>query len=289
MTIQANTPGPTLLSASFPYPPHLAGAARHVYSDAHGGLALWVFAADSSAPAPAIVLFFGGGWSSGSPGQFEQHARYLATRGVTCVLADYRVTSRHASTVRDSVADAQLAFAWVRSNAESLNVDLNRIAAGGGSAGGHVAAMLACLPDHDDRPGALLLFNPVLVLAREDSEWAHLNPPTSVAALGTWGFDPEELSPYHLIHTGLPPTLIQHGRADSIVPFAASEEYVRRRREIGTEPAILVGYDEQDHGFFNVGRSGGWPFIATLRRADEFLQSIGWVTGSVTLLAEPAH
>ena len=47
---------------------------------------------------PAIVFFFGGGWSSGSPSQFYPHCKYLASRGMVAMSAEYRVKSRNKTT-----------------------------------------------------------------------------------------------------------------------------------------------------------------------------------------------
>ena len=89
---------------------------------------------------PAAVFYFGGGWTGGSVRQFEQHARYLAGRGMVAFVADYRVKSRQGTGPDACVADGKSAVRWIRANAGRLGVDPNRIAAGGGSAGGHVAA-----------------------------------------------------------------------------------------------------------------------------------------------------
>ena len=48
---------------------------------------------------PAAIFFFGGGWNGGTPAQFEPHARYLASRGMVAIVADYRVKSRHGGAV----------------------------------------------------------------------------------------------------------------------------------------------------------------------------------------------
>ena len=117
----------------------------------------------------AIVFFFGGGWNSGSPAQFEQQCRYLASRGMVAMTADYRVASRHAVKVVDCIKDAKSAVRWIRTNAARLGIDQNLIVAGGGSAGAHIAAAAATIRDFDepgeDRstssvPNALVLFNP---------------------------------------------------------------------------------------------------------------------------------
>lgn len=263
------------------YPPTLPDADEHTYSSA-AGMRLWVMRSSAAEPSPAVVFFFGGAWVTGTPGQFAAQARYLASRGVSSLLVDYRVASRHGSSVRDSVDDAVAAFTWIRSHATELNIDPDRIAAGGGSAGGHLAALLATL-ENGVAPAALLLFNPVLILASPDSELADLNPPTVVASLTNWGLRPESYSPLHLLEgADLPPTLIQHGRADQTVPFAASQEFVRRFARADS-PCELIGYDGLDHGFFNPGEAGNWPYLASTRRVDEFLATLAWVDGPPTL------
>ena len=120
---------------------------------------------------PAIVFFFGGGWTSGKLEQFEPQASHLARRGMVAARADYRVKSRHGVTPKECVEDAKSAVRWMRANAAKLGVDPDRIVAAGGSAGGHIAACTAFSPGLDaegedanvsSKPNALVLFNPVL-------------------------------------------------------------------------------------------------------------------------------
>src|SRR6185503_3489625 len=98
----------------------------------------------------------------------------LAARGMVAVTADYRVGSRHQAKIVDCIRDAKSAVRYLRANAARLGIDPGRIAAGGGSAGGHLAAatgVIAALdepagnPAISSRPDALVLFNPALVLA----------------------------------------------------------------------------------------------------------------------------
>ena len=88
--------------------------------------------------------------------------------------ADYRVRSRHNTLAVTCVEDGKSAVRWIRKNAERLGIDPNRIAAGGGSAGGHVAACAGVVPGLDAAnesveissvPNALALFNPAMMLA----------------------------------------------------------------------------------------------------------------------------
>ena len=139
------------------YPPNMPEARIETYKSVEGtDLKMWIFepeghkASDSS---PAIVFFFGGGWRNGTPGQFHQQAMHLAARGMVAMAADYRVLNRQGVKVHKCVQDAKSAIRWVRTNAKRLGIDPNRLAAGGGSAGGHLAASTASLPDHDDPAG----------------------------------------------------------------------------------------------------------------------------------------
>ena len=92
---------------------------------------------------PAIVFFFGGGWVGGTPTQFYPQCEYLAKRGMVAMSAEYRVASRHKTTPLECVKDGKSALRWIRKNSNKLGIDPKRIGAGGGSAGGDVAAAVA--------------------------------------------------------------------------------------------------------------------------------------------------
>jgi len=240
---------------------------------------------------PAIVFFFGGGWSSGSPTQFENQARYLASRGMVAMAADYRVKSRQGVKAVSCVADAKSAIRWVRANAVRLGIDPHRVAAGGGSAGGHLAAAVAVLPGLDDPaddksvscvPDALVLFNPALVLA--PIEGAEMKGFLAQVTADRFGCEPEEISPAHHVKAGAPPTIIFHGRADTTVPYSTTEIFRNRMVSAGNR-CELVGAEGQVHGFFNFGRNENRFALETLQAADQFLASLGWVQGEATVAA----
>ena len=145
-----------------------------IYKEASGDN-LWIYRFDTAKEKYHCRFWrrgsFGGGWNGGSVAQFEQHARYLAERGMATFVADYRVKSRQNTEPNACVADGKSAVRWLRKNAKRLNIDPARIAAGGGSAGGHVAATtgicdgLAAPGEKDSgissMANALLLFYPV--------------------------------------------------------------------------------------------------------------------------------
>lgn len=230
---------------------------------------------DGKSAYPAIVLFFGGGWVSGSIDQFEQQAKYLNMRGLIAVLVDYRVTNRNKSTPFQSVMDAKSAIRYVRMNSKTLRINPDKIAAGGGSAGAHIAAA-ADLTKLDEagenlsvssRPNALVLFNPVFD-----------NGPTG------YGYERikeryPEISPLHNIRKGAAPTLVMLGTKDKLVPVATAELYKRKMQEAGSRCDLIL-YPDQPHGFFNIRpKMDKKYFYETLKEADIFLTSLGYMKG----------
>lgn len=239
---------------------------------------------------PAIVFFFGGGWNQGSPHQFYAHSKYLASRGMVAISAEYRVKSRHDVTPFECVTDGKSAIRWVRANADKLGIDPDRIAAGGGSAGGHVSACTGVIdgldePDEDtsvsSKPNALVLFNPVLVVPwRDESTMTDEQQERIMERFG--GRNPNGISPYHHVTPDDPPTIIFHGEADTTIPIRTARMFVEAMEKAGNR-CELVAYEGKGHGFFNYGRDGGQAFYDTVRKADEFLTSLGYLQGPPTL------
>jgi acetyl esterase/lipase len=221
---------------------------------------------------PAIVFFFGGGWTQGSPQQFAPQAAYLAKRGMVAARADYRVKSRHQVTPDKCVEDAKSAVRWLRKNAATLGIDPEKVAAAGGSAGGHLAACSATATGFEaagedlsvsSKPNAMVLFNPVL----------HLEP---IAQRIPDGETAKKITPNLHLVAGLPPALILFGSADPLKKGA--DEYLSKAKELGAV-AELYSAEGQPHGFFNKS-----PWLErTLFRVDEFLASIGYLQGKPTL------
>src|SRR5437868_9283905 len=122
---------------------------------------------------PVMVFFFGGGWTGGRVFACVKEAEHFAMRGVVVGLAVYRVRNRQGVMLDKCAEDARSAVRWVRANCQKLGADPERLIAGGGSAGGHIAACTAIAnapnSDTDDLdvssiPNALLLYYPVASL-----------------------------------------------------------------------------------------------------------------------------
>lgn len=264
---------------AFTYPPKFEGARSEVYRQASDtDLRLWFFGeSDPANPKPAIVFFFGGGWNSGSPAQFEKQAKHFAERGMIAMVADYRVKSRNKTTAVECVKDGKAAVAWIRKNAKRLGIDPNRIAAAGGSAGGHVAATTGTLTGFgsDERPNAMILFNPGLTFAELDG-WkpkgfgVSANAEAVKSRLGVE--TAEELSPSHHVGPHTPPTLILHGDKDTTVPVESAQVFEKQMKK-ANRPCKLVVTPGAGHGFFNRGDD----YTKTLKEADDFLTDLGWM------------
>ena len=254
----------------------------HVFAQAFAG----------HAPTPpgrtAIVFFFGGGWKSGTTAQFEPHSQYFATRGAVAITPEYRIRNEHQSTATQSVMDAKSAIRWVRKNAKRLGIDPKKVVAGGGSAGGHLAAAVATLPEFDEPgedtsisciPNGLLLFNPALDLRHEafnierDSERYQ-------DILSRLGAPPEHLSPILNLRLKAPPAIIFHGEDDPTVPFKQATEFQKGWSKHGI--CEVKGYAGQEHGFFNINRKNEY-FRLTTEAADRFLVKHGFLKGEPTI------
>lgn len=272
------------------YPPVIADTKTEVYKTIDDvELNLWIFNPPNHQQTDqraAIVFFFGGGWRGGSPTQFESQCRYLAQQGMVAITADYRVRSRHNTLAIACVEDGKSAVRWIRKHAKRLGIDPDRIAAGGGSAGGHVAACTGVVPGLDSAndsvetssvPNALALFNPVMMLA--PVEGFEFTSGRLGGIQKRTGVDPKAISPIHHVRAGLPPTIIFHGDKDTTVPYKTVQHYTELAKAAGNK-CELATYQDYGHGFFNPGRNEGNPgeaYRLTVHRLHEFLQSLGYL------------
>jgi acetyl esterase len=234
----------------------------------------------ASDKTPAIVFFSGGGWKNWSPDQFFRHSEYLASRGMVAIYAQYRCQGINQTTPKECVKDGKSAIRWVRSNADSLGIDPNRIAGGGGSAGGHIAAATAYVEGFNEegedtsvssRPNALVLFNPVFD-----------NGPDG------YGYDRvkdywQSFSPMHNIDGNAVPTIVFLGTEDQLIPVETAKKYKAITEKAGARCDLHL-YEGQKHSFFNHEK-----FYETLLESDKFLASLGYISGEPTLKREKSE
>ena len=173
-------------------------------------------AGDPERRRPAILWIHGGGFRPGN----DKRQKYIVTmatefarRGFVSVAPDYRVRAEvgqdRLPALRDALDDCRAALAWLRAHADEYRVDASRIAVGGGSAGGMIAVNLAAI---EGRPsgGSGGVF----------------------ALIDLWGSPAASLK-VAPIGPRFPPTVLIHGTADELVPFAQSEALASELAESG--------------------------------------------------------
>jgi acetyl esterase len=129
---------------------------------------LYVPREPAGAPPPLLVYYHGGGWVIGDLETHDSPCRFLAAHSGAQVLAvDYRLAPEHPFPA--AAEDAFAAYAWASANAARFGVEPTRIAVGGDSAGGNLAAVVCLLArDADLTPPAMqLLIYPVTDTGRE--------------------------------------------------------------------------------------------------------------------------
>ncbi len=235
---------------------------------------------------PAAVFYFGGGWKNGDTRQFYPQSEYLASRGMVAISAEYRTENNGGAKPFECVEDAKSAMRYVRAHAAELGIDPDKLAAGGASAGGHLAAATATIEafnaEGDDLsvspiPNALLLYNPACDNSAEG-----------------YGFDRvqeywQDFSPMEHLDGVVPPTIIFLGDQDGVFPVPRAKLYQQRMQESGNRCDLLL-YEDQDHGFYVLSRvKQGFDaeqnkkyFLETTESLDRFLASLGFLSGEPT-------
>jgi arylsulfatase A-like enzyme/acetyl esterase/lipase len=236
-------------------------------------LRLWVRMPPETKPGehrPAAVFFHGGGWVGGPLFQFKDLSSHLASRGMVAVQVEYRFIPRgDAGPPLVCIQDARSAMRWVRAHAAELGIDPQRIAAGGGSAGGHLAAFVSMVDGCDDpqddlavspKGNAQLLFNPVFD-----------NSPGGYGSerMGERWLD---FSPAQHISAATPPAIVFLGTQDKLVPVKALETFASGMKQAGVRCETRF-YEGRDHGFFNKSPDKE----KTIAECDAFLVSLGWL------------
>jgi acetyl esterase/lipase len=230
-----------------------------------------------------VALMVSGGWRSKRPGEMDAWIMApLLRRGYT-IFAICHV-SQPESTIQDIIQDMHRGIRFVRHHAREYGIDPSKIGVTGGSAGGHLSLMLATRggpgdPDSVDpidressAVQAVAIFYPVTDLLNLGDSTENLGdggPPKSfVQGFGPTATDPEawssigrECSPIYFITDALPPTLIYHGDADTLVPLDQSVRFRDAAVPLGRKVQLVV-HRGGEHGwlsmFWDMGHFGQW-------------------------------
>ena len=263
--------------------PEVAKVHDRVIPGLYGEFPVRVFTPEGTGPFPVYVYFHGGGWCMGNIAMTEGECRHIA-RDVGCVVVsvDYHLAPEHKFPI--PLEDCYTATNWFVERAAELAVDPERVAVGGGSAGGNLAAAVALMAR--DRGGPKLLLQVLDVPAtdsrmktRSMEENAEGYMLTREAMQQFWDYylrGPDDArNPYASPAfaedlSGLPPALVLTAEYDPLRD--EGEEYGRRLQAAGV-PATVSRYDGMIHGFtfftkiVPEAREGRAEVIAALRRA----------------------
>lgn len=242
-----------------------------------GPIPIRVYRPEGPAPLPTLVYFHGGGWVLGSIETHDGICRALANAG-TCqvVSVEYRLAPEHKFPA--AVEDAYAATAWVAGNAAALGSAAERIAVGGDSAGGNLAAAVCLLAR--DRGGPRLAFQLLLypvtnfafdtpsytenadgyLLTQADMRWFWRHYLPDEAAGRSPYASPLQAEDLR----SLPPALVVTAEFDPLRD--EGEAYAARLHDAGV-PTELRRSDGLIHGFLGM--------TAAIDRANQALQDIG--------------
>lgn len=213
----------------------------------------------------ALLFYFGGGWTGGTIDQFIGQSEYLASKGLTCIVVDYRVKSRHNVTPFECIEDCRDSIKWLLTQGDALGINVDNLILVGASAGGHVATATFLMNQRwmSKHIKGLVLYNPVLDTS--ETGFAH-------ERFGGRGI---EVSPVHLLKAELPKMLIFHGTKDHTVPFEHSQRFARKSIELGNL-CELVAYEGADHGFFNYTNTPD-HYATSLLAIEAYLREINFL------------
>jgi acetyl esterase len=239
------------------------------------GLSAEIAVPKSSGPHPVVVYLHGGGWVAGSPRSHRKLAMQFAEQGYLTINVDYRLAPENPFPA--GLEDCVFAIRWAADNARRWNGDGGRVAVGGDSAGGNLAAAalttLAAGSYAGTRPRAALLIYGVYdfpaTLARSKDALAFEGMAKAYAGGGYPAIlnDPR-VSPLRALKQGaLPPSFVVCGAADPLLPESRAIAEALASADIRHELHI---FDDMPHGFLQMTNLSGC--VEAQRRMFEFLK-----------------
>jgi acetyl esterase/lipase len=206
----------------------------------------------------------GGGWVIGQKDQQGLPLmHHLASRGWVCVAPNYRLSPK--AMFPDHLVDVKRAIAWIRQHGAEYGADPDFIVVTGGSAGGHLAALVALTAnDKDLQPGFEKVDTSVAAcvpfygiydfLERHGARGrASMRPFLEKMVMKCspeqhrerW----EKASPISLVHPDAPPFFVIHGTHDSLAFVEDAQHFVARLREVSHSPVAYAELPGAQHAF----------------------------------------
>jgi acetyl esterase/lipase len=225
-------------------------------------------------PAPLLVFYHGGGWTIGDLDTHDALCRLICRdAGIHVLSVGYRLGPEHPAPA--AVEDSFAAFEWAHAHAAELGATPGRVAVGGDSAGGNLAAVVSQLArdkggpmpvlqwliyprtDFTARTRSLSLFARGFLLTKRDIDWFESQ---YLRNSGVDRTDPRVSPALAESLAGLAPALIAVGGFDPLRD--EGEDYAKALREAGT-PVDFRYFGSLTHGFVNLFPLGGGSAAGT--------------------------
>jgi acetyl esterase/lipase len=218
-----------------------------------------------NAGAPVLLQIHGGGWMIGEKHQQALPLMYhLAARGWVCIAINYRLSPK--ATWPDHLVDCKRALAWIREHVAEYGGDPEFVVATGGSAGGHLTAMMGLtandpayqpgFEDVDTSVRGMVPFYGVYdwtgaftskrhgdglrdILERYIVKQPYADAPEVYAAA----------SPINHVNADAPPALVVHGDLDTLAPIEQARAFATRLRDTSSQPVVYVELPGAHHAF----------------------------------------
>jgi acetyl esterase/lipase len=218
----------------------------------------------AKAPRPGIVILHGGGWAMGDRKDMRFFAEAAVRDGYLAFSVQYRLVFGEENRWPAQLDDVQRAVRWLRANAARWNLDPDRIAAAGTSAGGHLAAMLGVCDTRDNSDTTLAGFSSRVRAVVDHVGPCDLTDDFSQRAYGLavnqlicnlLGCKPSEhpeiaraASPLFLVDAKSAPMLIVHGARDPLIPPTQGQRLESALQKAGVATHLVV-FEDDGHSF----------------------------------------
>lgn len=211
-------------------------------------LRVWMFAPPghtASAFMPAVMFFHGGMWAVDFGEEFISWALHLSSRGIVCLIPEYRTHACYDVSANDIIQDGIDAWRWIHHNANGLGIDQYSITLAGADAGGLMALNAAMQPMLQTRrwwkigskdelplqPACVAIFRGILDVHAPEARL--LNIKTEVT-------NPDSINPCALLRRYLPPLFCAHGLVDPLQDYAMREWFCDEWRALGNEAELVL-------------------------------------------------
>jgi acetyl esterase/lipase len=193
---------------------------------------------------PAIIIIYGGAWQNGTANNDEAFSRYMAGQGYSVIAIDYRHAPQYKFPAQ--LEDVQTALQYIQDNADELEVDCERLAIMGRSAGGHLAKLTAYQPDAIPFRAVVSYYGPTN-LTEGYNEPPFPNPINTHAILHDFlAGVPQEIpeiyqkaSPFSYVRPNLPPSLLVYADNDHVVQAKFGERLSQKLRAVDNLTVFL--------------------------------------------------